>query len=122
MGNGKGTPIRATAAIALALLAPGLSARAADDPPATVTVRRVKVEAFSDVLSFPARIVPKVVASVLAQADGLVRRVPIRIGQSVERGRELVTLGHTDPIYQYAPLTIRSPISGVVSSVDVSEG
>lgn len=82
----------------------------------------VKVENFSDELSYPARVVPKINSTVLADADGVVTQLPAILGQKVSARQTLVVITHTDPVYQYAPMKVLSPISGVVSAVNVAEG
>jgi RND family efflux transporter MFP subunit len=81
-----------------------------------------KVENFSDELSYPARVVPKINSTVLADSDGVVTKIPAILGQRVSARQTLVVITHTDPVYQYAPMRVVSPISGVVSAITVAEG
>lgn len=87
-----------------------------------VFTRKVQALEISDTLTYPARLVPKVHASILADIDGIVAQVVAPLGQKVTRKQRLMILKHTDPIYQYAPVHVGAPVQGVVSSVDVTEG
>jgi multidrug efflux pump subunit AcrA (membrane-fusion protein) len=89
---------------------------------AVVFGKAAKVEKFSDELSYPARVVPKINSTVLADADGVVTKIPTVLGQRVGAHQTLVVITHTDPVYQYAPMKVLSPISGVVSAINVAEG
>jgi RND family efflux transporter MFP subunit len=61
-------------------------------------------------------------AAVTSEIDGIVRKIHAPLGQKVTPRQRLLTLGHTDPAFQYAPLSVFSPVSGIVSQVDVTEG
>lgn len=87
-----------------------------------VFVQAVDETMLFDELNYPARLIPKINATILAESDGTVRSLSIPLGKWIERGQTLMVLSKTDPIYQYAPLKVRAPVSGVVSSIDVSEG
>ena len=73
-------------------------------------------------LVFPAQISSKVNAKFVAQGDGIVTQINKRVGSAVNHGDTLVVLRNTDPSFSYAPLKIRAPISGIVSSLDLSVG
>jgi multidrug efflux pump subunit AcrA (membrane-fusion protein) len=92
------------------------------EPLAVVSGKAMNVEDISDVLSYPARLVPKVNSVVLAESDGVIGRIPVSLGERVHPRQTLIVLNHTDPIYKYAPLAAYSPIEGVISSIEVSEG
>lgn len=92
------------------------------DPPALVFGKAASVQAVSDLLSYPARLIPKINTTVLADSDGVIAKIPVSLGQRVHSGQPLVSINHIDPIYKYAPLTAYSPINGIISSIDVSEG
>jgi len=102
-------------------------ASAAPEPPAApkvpiVYAGTVKAADLFDVLSYPARITPAVNASLLSEADGIVHKVFKPLGRPVKRGEKILTIKNTDPIYDFAPLAVAAPVSGVVSSIDVAEG
>lgn len=100
-----------------------LPARAADEkkPPMVMVSPAKRAELF-EVLTYPARVVPKVNANVLSESEGVVTKIHAPLGSRVVRGQKLLTVKHTDPVYQYAPVNITAPVTGVVSLVDVSEG
>lgn len=101
---------------ALAIAAP------TPDKTPLVFVDQLKAESLFDLLSYPARIHPRVSATLLSETDGVVREVRANIGRPVKKGQTLFVIGNTDPVYQYAPLTVKSPIAGIVSSVETTEG
>jgi multidrug efflux pump subunit AcrA (membrane-fusion protein) len=91
-------------------------------PAATVFGKSVTSELYSDELTYPARVVPKINSNVLADTDGVVTKIPAVLGQKVSARQTLVVITHTDPVYQYAPMKVVSPISGIVSAINVAEG
>lgn len=92
------------------------------DKRAVVFVEEVLTHEIFDLLTYPARLVPKIQAALLSEADGIVSKILAPLGTSVSRNREILRITHTDPVYQYAPLVVTAPVSGVVSSMEVSEG
>lgn len=109
--------------IFLTLFFAAQSALCADAPKAPVVlVSPAKKSELFDVLTYPARVIPRVNANVLSESDGVVAKIFAPLGTKVRRGQKLMVIRHTDPIYQYAPLTIVAPVAGVVSGVDISEG
>lgn len=99
----------------------GFSAPSGGSAP-SVFVQPIKDALLSDTLSYPAKVVPKINASLLAESDGVVSKVYFSLGQKVTRNKRVLTIKHTDPVYQYAPVSVRAPVTGVVSSLDVTEG
>jgi multidrug efflux pump subunit AcrA (membrane-fusion protein) len=104
----------------------GTDAPAAPEPsPAklpVVVVRELKPAEISELLSYPARAVARVNTTVLAEADGVVKQIHTPLGRRVAARQKILTLMHTDPVYQFAPVVVTSPVAGVVSAVDVTEG
>jgi multidrug efflux pump subunit AcrA (membrane-fusion protein) len=88
----------------------------------TVVTRTMKKIELNDSLSYPARMESKVNASIYSDTEGVVTRISKHLGEKIRRGDALVTIRHTDPIYQYAPMIATSPVSGVVSQIRVTEG
>ncbi|MFL5814168.1 MAG: efflux RND transporter periplasmic adaptor subunit [Bdellovibrionia bacterium] len=103
-----------------ATLAPSFAETA--PPAATVFGKSVTSELYSDELTYPARVVPKINSNVLADTDGVVTKIPAVLGQKVSARQTLIVITHTDPVYQFAPMKVASPISGVVSAINVAEG
>lgn len=100
------------------------TALAAVSPPPTPTVFVDHVESASlfDRLTYPAKVKPKVEANVLAEIDGVVEKVHGALGHKVAKGQPLITLRHTDPVFQYAPVVIKAPVKGVISQIEFTEG
>jgi multidrug efflux pump subunit AcrA (membrane-fusion protein) len=97
------------------------SLSAAEGPP-TVQVETLTLTELSDEFTYPARITSRIQGAVTADIDGVVVKVVASLGQRVTRGAALFSIKNTDPVYEYVPVTVTSPVSGVVSVVDVSEG
>ncbi|MCM2277820.1 MAG: HlyD family efflux transporter periplasmic adaptor subunit [Oligoflexia bacterium] len=110
--------------LALLLLAIQPSSHALEQKPQipTVFIRPAAVTDLFEVLTYPARVSAKINATLLAETDGVVTRILAPLGQRVTRGQRILTITHTDPIYQYAPATITAPICGIVSAIEVTEG
>lgn len=111
----------------IVLLAAALAALSAISAPEKnsaplVFVEKVKAGPLHDELTYPARLVSKTSAALLAETDGVVRKISAPLGRAVKRDETVLTIANTDPIYQYAPMAVRSPVAGVVSAVDVTEG
>src|SRR5579871_1726634 len=87
-----------------------------------VLVKQAKASELFDLLSYPARIVPKINATVFAESDGVVSKIATPLGKTVNRHQTMMIITHTDPVYQFAPVTVVAPVSGVISSVDITEG
>lgn len=104
---------------AVALSAP---APAPAKPKPIVTIQDVKPEPIFDLLSYPARVSSTVNATILSESDGVVMKVEKPLGTPVKRGDALLRVQHTDPVYQYAPVVVRSPVNGVMGSLDVTLG
>ena len=94
----------------------------APKPPAIVFARTVKAEELFDRLTYPARVTPKVSTTILSETDGIISKILAPLGQAVRKNQKIMTITHTDPVYQYAPTPVFAPVSGVMSSVDVTEG
>jgi multidrug efflux pump subunit AcrA (membrane-fusion protein) len=87
-----------------------------------VNVRALELSEMADTLTYPARIEPRIRAAVLAEAEGVVSRIMAPLGSQVKAGAVVLVLRNTDPVYQYSPMQITSPVSGIVSSIEVTEG
>lgn len=94
------------------------------EKPKAVQVEVLKAEAkdLFVTLTYPARINPKVNATILSETEGVVTQINAPLGTAVNSGANVLTLKNTDPIYSYAPFTVTAPVKGAVSSLDVSVG
>lgn len=120
----------AFAIIALALSLPSLLGSTAfsavppklEEKKPVVFVKKAALSELSETLTYPARIEPRIKASVLAESDGVVTKITSPLGSQVKAHSALMTIRNTDPVYRYAPMTVTAPVSGVVSRVEVTEG
>lgn len=87
-----------------------------------VFVKTVSESSLYDMLTYPARIIPKVNASILSESDGVVQKILTPLGRKVRKNQKIMTLTNTDPIYNFAPVTIRAPVAGVISQIKVTQG
>jgi multidrug efflux pump subunit AcrA (membrane-fusion protein) len=90
--------------------------------PAIVFTKKIHASELANELTYPARVLPKINTTILAETDGVVSKIHTPLGQHVSKNQKLITIKHTDPVYQYAPVTMKSSVEGVVSSVEVTEG
>ncbi len=88
----------------------------------TVVVRKMQKTEVGQTLSYPAVVEARVRATILAESDGVVRKIHAQLGQPVKRGGRLITVQQTDPIFQFAPVGTISPVTGLVSELLVTEG
>lgn len=92
-------------------------------PPAPVVIAKsIQATEVFDSLIYPARVVSKVNAALLAESDGVVQSISKPLGTSVVRGNTVLTLINPDPVYTFAPFEVHSPVSGVVSAIEVTKG
>lgn len=76
----------------------------------------------SETLAYPARVEPRIRASVIAETDGVVSKIIAPLGSRIQARKPLLVIKNTDPIYQYSPMVVTSAVDGVVSRVEVTEG
>lgn len=99
----------------ISLLAP-----AAVDKKAVVFTKEVKAQASSDRLQYPARVRSLINAWVQSENAGEIKTIIKPIGSFVKKGETVLVLQNTDPVFNYAPVKISSPATGVVTSMEVS--
>lgn len=87
-----------------------------------VFVKPAELTELAEVFTYPARVEPRIKASVLAETDGVVSKIISPLGREVKPRTPLLVIRNTDPVYQYSPMIVTSPVAGVVSRVDVTEG
>jgi multidrug efflux pump subunit AcrA (membrane-fusion protein) len=73
-------------------------------------------------LTYPARVDARIQAAVLSDIDGRVESVTVELGSAVKRNQVLAEVRHTDPGFEYAPVRLRSPVSGTVSLLPAVAG
>lgn len=87
-----------------------------------VFVESAKATPIRDVLSYPARLIPKIHATMLSDIDGVVQTILAPLGQRVVRGQKIMVLKSTDPVYDYAPFSLTAQVPGIISAIEVTEG
>lgn len=87
-----------------------------------VFVEPAKTTELFESLTYPVRVSSTLQSPVLADFDGTIEKLSIRIGQRVKKGQALGVIRNTDPVYLYAPVALTSPISGQIASIEVTEG
>jgi multidrug efflux pump subunit AcrA (membrane-fusion protein) len=90
--------------------------------PAKVRTQVLKKIEDSNLLLFPARAYSRVETNLYAEYEGIVQTLPLNVGQKVSKNGTLMMIQNTDPVYQYAPVRIYSPVGGVVSAMEVKQG
>ncbi|MCK5073911.1 MAG: efflux RND transporter periplasmic adaptor subunit [Bacteriovoracaceae bacterium] len=88
----------------------------------SVFVKKVVLQEIFDTYSYPAKVIPKVNAAVLSESQGVIAKLHVGLGEKVVKNSKLASVRHTDPIYKYKPVNIKSPVDGVVSSIIITEG
>lgn len=113
--------------MSLIILAWSLNARAATDAPAEVKAPIVMTEAatlveIADAITYPARVTSKVKATVFAPAEGVITKINAPLGSPIRAGATLMSIRNTDPVYEYVPIAVETPVTGVVSALEVTPG
>lgn len=93
-----------------------------DEKKPVVFVSKAATTELSEILTYPARIEPRIKASVLSETDGVVTKIVAPLGSQVRAHAPLLYVRNTDPVYRFAPMVITAPVAGVVSRVEVTEG
>lgn len=87
---------------------------------ASVIVTEAAPKPLSDVMAYPGRVRSRVNAVTTSEIDGQVVKIQRPLGSKVNRGDVILVLQNTDPVYRYAPVQMRSPSSGFLTSLDVT--
>jgi multidrug efflux pump subunit AcrA (membrane-fusion protein) len=81
-----------------------------------------EVTELSETLAYPARVEPRIRASIVSETDGVVTKIIAPLGSHVRARAPLLIVKNTDPIYNYSAMIVESAVDGVVSKVEVTEG
>lgn len=87
-----------------------------------VTVSQVKVAEVEKNITFPAITKSQKQSTILAETNGVIRKLNKQLGQGIKKGEVLTWIENPDPVYQYKPLAIRSPIAGKLTKIQITEG
>jgi multidrug efflux pump subunit AcrA (membrane-fusion protein) len=105
-----------------ALIGASCLAFGAPQPIVSVVTEKAMLKPIFNLLTFPARVESKVNAVVRSEADGAVTEIIRQLGSRVRRGETIAIIKHTDPVYEFAPLSVIASICGVVNEVHVTPG
>lgn len=98
---------------------------------AAVDTKQKKTEVFTEILKvqdiqkklvFPGTVRSQKQSLILAENSGVVTRLKKQLGYSVSKNEVIGYIENPDPVYQYKPMPIRSPISGRITDMRFFEG
>ncbi len=90
-------------------------------PPVVLTLQIKPTELF-DLYTYPARVDSKVNTAIFSETSGVIKKILAPLGYKVSKNQRLMSIEHTDPIFQYKPTFITSPTAGIVAQMDITEG
>jgi multidrug efflux pump subunit AcrA (membrane-fusion protein) len=70
-------------------------------------------------LLYPAQIDSKIHSTVTAEFEGRVKRILKPLGAHVKKGETVMVIENQDPAFTYAPVSLKAPVSGVLSQIGV---
>jgi multidrug efflux pump subunit AcrA (membrane-fusion protein) len=91
-------------------------------PKASIQTRVIELKPLSDILSYPAIARAKAEATLSSEADGIVTKIFVKLGESVQKGKVIMLIERVDPVYKYTPFKVLAPLAGQVSKLEHSEG
>jgi multidrug efflux pump subunit AcrA (membrane-fusion protein) len=112
-------------AFAVSLIGASAFARphAGAPPPAPVVfAKAIQASEVFDSIIYPAKLISRVNATLLAESEGVVQEIKKPLGTRVKVGEPVFTLTNPDPVYTYAPFAVLSPVAGIVSQVAITQG
>ncbi len=110
-----------TRATIVLLICSTLSAYAAKETP-KVSVDKLTKTSLEKKLFFPVQIQSKVHSEILADAQYIVIKKLVNLGQKVKKGDPLLVLRNQDLSVHYEKRILKSPVSGVVAGIKVLDG
>lgn len=111
--------VASLAATTLTAFSPAL---AEGKQPPIVLVEDVKPQDIQETLLYPGRVEVTNMAPIVSEWEGVVTRIVAPLGKRVKRGEALYVVENADPAYSYAPVSVPSPIAGVVVAHEVTPG
>jgi len=88
----------------------------------TVLIEAIEKKEVFDLLVYPVRIEPRILATVLTETSGVVEELKVRIGDTVKKNQMIAKVRHLDPVYGGRSVEVKATINGVVSQVYMTEG
>ena len=112
--------------VCVGILSPGVTkaavpAKTEEKKPIVFVAKAVTTE-LSETLTYPARVEPRIKATVLSEADGVVTKILMPLGSQVKAHQTLLYVRNTDPVFKFAAMAVTAPVTGIVSRVEVTEG
>lgn len=98
---------------------------------AALDTKQSKIEVFTEQLKakdiqkkliFPGTVRSQKQSLILAENSGVVTRLKKQLGYSVKKNEVIGYIENPDPVYQYKPMPIRSPIAGRITDMRFFEG
>ncbi len=99
-----------------------LFAKSDSSKPKKVFTSIVEMKEVFNSLIYPAVIVSKVNATVLADSQGMVTSIFKKLGEKVKVGDKLLLIKNSDPAFEYSSQNIIAPVAGVVNEIMVTIG
>lgn len=87
-----------------------------------VTVAQAQTTEVEKNITFPAITKSQKQSNILAETSGVIRKINKQLGQDIKKGEVISWIENPDPVYQYKPLAIRSPIAGKLTKIQITEG
>lgn len=87
-----------------------------------VFTEQIKTQNIQKKLLFPGTVRSQKQTLILAENSGVVSRLKKQLGYSVKKNEVIGYIENPDPVYQFKPLPIRSPIAGRITDMRFFEG
>ncbi|MCK6598174.1 MAG: HlyD family efflux transporter periplasmic adaptor subunit [Bdellovibrionaceae bacterium] len=87
-----------------------------------VVVELAQLKEVEKMITFPAMTKSQKQSVILAENSGILKKTIKQLGQEIKRNEVIAWIENPDPIYQYKPFAVRSPIAGRLTKVQVLEG
>lgn len=87
-----------------------------------VFTEKIKAKDVQKKLVFPGSVRSQKQSLILAENSGVVSRLKKQLGYSVSKNEIIGYIENPDPVYQFKPLPIRSPIAGRITDMRFFEG
>ncbi|MBF0362150.1 MAG: HlyD family efflux transporter periplasmic adaptor subunit [Oligoflexia bacterium] len=91
-------------------------------PLKSVFIKKLQHQEMFNQFIYPTQIASSLNVEVVSQISGIVMELQKDIGSKTRSGERLLFIQQNDPIYQYKPMAVEAPISGVVNAVFVKNG
>lgn len=86
-----------------------------------VSLEEIKTQTDSKHIFLPVKVEPKIQSLMSADVEGNVTRILKPLGAKVKAGEVVLYLENKDPGFTYAPVPVRSPVTGILSQIWISQ-